>query len=164
MELTHPAVTIFSDLLGPEWRVVDLLVRDDKAALVEMRQGELRRTYILVARRGEWVPPGMLTGTATQLPAQRPALTTPEEAFLQQQQYASGWPSSDGSPPSEVWMTLDGIVAEDVVAVSLTTNSDRFQAGVRDDGTFLVLVRANRGEEPGVLLHLRTGEPVQVWL
>jgi hypothetical protein len=34
-----PAVTIFSDLLGPEWRVVDLLVRDDKAALVEMRQG-----------------------------------------------------------------------------------------------------------------------------
>jgi hypothetical protein len=33
--------------------------------------------------------------------------------------------------PSEVWTSLDGILAEDAVAVSLTTSSDHFQAATR---------------------------------
>ena len=70
--------------------------------------------------------------------------------------------SSGGSPPVEVWLSLGGTVAEDVVAVSLTTRSDRFQADVREDGTFLVLVRAGRGERPGVQVHLRSGEQIEV--
>jgi hypothetical protein len=37
MEPTPPAVTILNDLLAPEWSAVDLLVRDDQAAIVEMR-------------------------------------------------------------------------------------------------------------------------------
>jgi hypothetical protein len=164
MEPTHPAVTILNDLLGPEWDAVDLLVRDDQAAIVDMRRDDLRETHILVARRGEWVAPGLLTRNSTKVPVQRPAVTAPEEPILQLQQHASGWPSPDGSPPAEVWTSLNGILAEDAVAVSLTTSSDRFQAATRGDGTFLVLARASRGEKPDVLVHLRTGEQVQALL
>jgi hypothetical protein len=164
MELTHPAVTILSDLLGPDWQPVDLLVRGDRAAIVEMRRDELRETHILVARRGEWVEPGLLTRTSAQVPAHRPAATAPEEPILRLQQHASGWPSPDGSLPSEVWLSLDGIVAKDAVAVSLATSSDRFEASVRDDGTFLALVTATRGEKPDVQVPLHTGEQLQVLL
>jgi hypothetical protein len=164
MNPTHPAVKILIDLLGPEWHAVDLLVRDDQAAIVEMRRDDLRETHILVARRGGWVTPGVLTRNSTKVPAQRPAVTAPEEPILQVQQHASGWPSPDGSPPTEVWTSLDGIVAEDAVAVSLTTSSDHSQAAIRSDGTFLILVRASRGEQPDVMVHLRSGEQVQALL
>jgi hypothetical protein len=122
MELTHRAVTILDDPLGPEWSAVDLLVRDDEAAIVETRRDDLRQTYILVKRRGDRVAPGVLTANSIQVPAQRPAVTAPQEPIRQLQQHASGWPSPEGSPPAEVWTSLDGILAEDAVAVSLTTS------------------------------------------
>jgi hypothetical protein len=164
MDPTHPAVTILNDLFGPEWNAVDLLVRDDQAAIAEMWRDDLRETHILVARRGEWVAPGLLARSSTQVPVQRPVVTSRDEPILQLQQHASGWPSPDGSPPAEVWTSLDGILAEDAVAVSLTTSCDHVQVATRGDGTFLALVRASRGEEPDVMVHLRTGEQVQASL
>jgi hypothetical protein len=61
-------------------------------------------------------------------------------------------------------VTRRNILALDAVTVSLTTSSDPSQSAPRFDGTFLVLVRASRGEEPDVLVHLRTGEQVQALL
>jgi hypothetical protein len=164
MELTHPTVMILSDLLGPDWQPVDLLVRDDQAAIVELRRGELRETHILVTRHGEWVAPELLTRNTMLVSAHRPAVSEPGEPIVRLQQQASGWPSSNGSTPPEVWFSLDGTVAEDATAISLATRSDRFQGSVRDDGTFLVLVKANRGEIPDVQVHLLNGEQLQVSL
>jgi hypothetical protein len=163
-EPTHPAVTIASHLLGPGWSLADLIVREGEAALVEMRRGRLWETQIVVAREGEWVEPGVISQQPDEVPTRRPSETSFEQPVLQPRQRASGWPGDDGELPTQVWLSLDGLVAKDVVGVIVSTDADRYEASVRHDGTFLALARARRGEEPRLQLRLRTGEQLQASL
>ena len=163
-EFTHPSVAIVSDLLGDGWEPFDLLVRDLEAAVVEMRRAELRETQIIVSRNGGWVEPGLVGRDPRPVPTTRPVVTSTEEPVLRMRLAGSAWPAEDRSPPSQVWLSLDGIVAADVAAVIVATDIDRYKAAVREDGTFLALVRANWREEPRVQFQLRSGEETEVSL
>jgi hypothetical protein len=162
VEFTHPSGAIAGSVFGEGWEPFDLLVRDDEAAVVELRHGELRDTQIILSRDGEWVEPGLVSRNVRRMLTRRPDVTSPEQPVLRSRLTGSAWPAEDGSPPSQVWCSFDGAVAADVAAVIVATDLDRYEARVREDGTFLAMVRATRREEPRVLLQLRSGDQIAV--
>jgi hypothetical protein len=163
-KFTHPSVSIACGVLGEDWEPFDLLVRQDEAAVIELRHGELRDTQIILARDGEWIEPGLVSRNLRRMLTRRPGVTSLDQPVLHPQMTGSAWPTEDGSLPSQVWCSFDGAVAADVVAVIVATDLDRYEAHVREDGTFLAMVRATRREEPRVLFRLRTGEQIAVAL
>lgn len=164
LDRSHPAIRLAEHLVGDEsWAVTDVLERDDQAVLVEFRRPGERQTVILVAKDGEWVRPGLVHTNARIVPDRRPT-TLQHTAFEQSGMRATGWPGPDGGPPTTVWMTVDGFAAADAQHIEVSTDLDRHDATINEDGTFLTLVRAGRRESPRIRLRMVTGEYMDVTL
>lgn len=164
LDRSHPAIRLAEHLIGDQsWAVTDVLERDNEAVLVEFRRPGERQTVILVAKDGEWVRPGLVFTNAQAVP-DRPATTLHHTPFEHSGSQATAWPGPDGGPPTTFWMTVDGFAAADAQHIEVSTDLDRHEATINEDGSFLTLVRAKHREQPRIRLRMVTGEHMDVTL
>lgn len=146
---------------------VAVLARDEIAAvLLESRDN---RFVVFVPREGgDWVAPGMTSGTPRRMRDQQEPVTGHVPlAGLAGRGFATAGP--DGEPQEFGWFAVTGQAAADAVEVSSATSVDTVSEPVGDNGLVFAVVRTRMVERPNglltfekptILVHTRDGRSV----
>ncbi|MEV4127083.1 hypothetical protein [Nocardia sp. NPDC049707] len=146
---------------------VAVLARDEIAAVL-LESHEKRFVVFVPHEGGEWVAPGMTSGTPRRVSQPRAQVTGQVPLVgLAGRGFAVTGP--DGEPEKFGWFAMTGQAAADAVEVSFTSTVDVVTEPVGESGLVFAIVRTQMierqdglltFEKPTILVHTRDGRSV----
>ncbi len=154
----HPAVAIAMRVvhrLDTSTVPVAVLARDEIAAVL-LDSDDHRLVVFVPHEHGDWVAPGMTSGTPRRMREQQEHRTGQEPLTgMSRRMFVVSTPHGD--PETFGWFAVTGQAAADALEVTVTSSVETIIEPIHKNGLAFALVRIRAGEQPEIRYSRKAG-------
>lgn len=137
---------------------VAVLARDEIAAVL-LDSDDHRFVVFVPYEHGDWVAPGMTSGTPRRMREQQEHRTAQEPLTgMSRRMFVA--PTPHGEPETFGWFAVTGQAASDALEVTVTSSMETITEPIRENGLTFALVRIRTGEQPEIRVRTQDGRSV----